>query len=155
MNKIYNKFLLIIGVAVLFSACDAGILNLDPKGEFPEASVWEDPNLMEAFLNDIYLGMGHGLNEVMLSSLADESHFIHGDGVNEVVMSTHNASNRAALGNGTYSYMDWGPLYSRIRQVNTFLANAEDAEFDKEAQRDRMLGEAHFLRAYFYHNLRR
>src|SRR5690625_7417381 len=86
MNKIYNKFLLIIGVAVLFSACDAGILNLDPKGEFPEASVWEDPNLMEAFLNDIYLGMGHGLNEVMLSSLADESHFIHGYGVNEVVM---------------------------------------------------------------------
>ncbi|HLR91096.1 MAG TPA: RagB/SusD family nutrient uptake outer membrane protein [Balneolaceae bacterium] len=155
MNKIYNKFLLIIGVAVLFSACDAGILNLDPKGEFPEASVWEDPNLMEAFLNDIYLGMGHGLNEVMLSSLADESHFIHGYGVNEVVMSTHNASNRAALGNGRFSYMDWGPLYSRIRQVNTFLTNAVDAEFDNDAQRDRMLGEAHFLRAYFYHNLMR
>src|SRR5690625_6602795 len=133
MNKIYNKFLLIIGVAVLFSACDAGILNLDPKGEFPEASVWEDPNLMEAFLNDIYLGMGHGLNEVMLSSLADESHFIHGYGVNEVVMSTHNASNRAALGNGRSSYMDWGPLYSRSRHPTTFLTHAIPAEFHNDA----------------------
>src|SRR5690625_2546189 len=110
---------------------------------------------MEAFLNRICLAMGHGLNEVMLSSLADESHFIHGYGVNEVEMSTHNASNRAALGNGRFSYMDWGPLYSRIRQVNTFLTNAVDAEFDNDAQRDRMLGEAHFLRAYFYHNLMR
>src|SRR5690625_7967207 len=80
MNKIYNKFLLIIGVAVLFSASDAGMLNLDPKGEFPEASVWEDPNPMEAALNDIYLGTGHGSNEMMISSLADESHCMHAIG---------------------------------------------------------------------------
>src|SRR5690625_5936076 len=97
--------------------------------------------------------MGHGLNELMLSSLADESHFIHGYGVNEVVMSMHISSNRAALGNGRFSYMDWGPLYSRIWQVNTFLTNAVDAEFDNAAQRDRMLGEAHFLWTYFYHIL--
>lgn len=155
MNKIYSKLLLIIGISVLFTACDADILNVDPKGEFPESSVWEDPNLMEAFLNDIYLGMQHGLYEVMLSSLADESHFIHGYGVNEVVMSTHNASNRAALGNGRFSYLDWGPLYSRIRQVNTFITNSENASFASEDQKNRMVGEAHFLRAYFYHNLMR
>lgn len=133
MKKIYNKILVIISISVLFTtACDTSILDVQPKGEFPEESVWEDPNLMTAFLNDIYLGMEHGLYEVMLGSLADESHFIHGYGVNEVVQSNHSASNRGALGNGRFSYLDWGPMYSRIRQVNTFLGNADTATFSSE-----------------------
>lgn len=155
MKNTYKKLLFLLSAALLYTACDTDILNIQPKDQFPEESVWEDPNLIEAFLNDIYLGMEHGLYEVMLSSMADESHFIHGYGVNDVVESIHSPSNRGALGNGRFSYLDWGSLYSRIRQVNTLLLNIENASFPDENLRNRIIGEAHFLRAYFYHNLMR
>src|SRR6266699_3879680 len=59
------------------------ILDVTPKDQFPDQAVFADPSLAEAFLNDIYRGLGHGLYEIMLGSMTDESHFTNVYGLNE------------------------------------------------------------------------
>src|SRR5207248_138324 len=59
-----------------------------------------------------------------------------------------------ALDDGRFAHFNWGPNYSRIRQTNVFLSHIDAAPFDS-ALKQRMKGEAFFLRAYFYHNLMR
>jgi len=149
---------LALGTALGLSACNDA-LNLNPLDQISDAALWEDPALINAYLNDIYLGMRHGLYEVQLGSLVDETHFIHGYGTNEVVQSITSASAAGVWSNGrTNTPIDayrWGPVYSRIRQVNILLQNIDDSGIEDEDLRNNVKGEAHFLRAYFYHNLLR
>lgn len=137
----------------VFSGCQDQILNKQPRDQVPEDNVWEDESLTEAYLNDIYLGMGNGFYEIMLSSHTDESHFIHGYGTEQVVQSIISPSDLGSWedGDGRNAYYQWQNLYSRIRDANIFLDNIDDASIEDEELRDRMRGEAHFLRAYLYH----
>ena len=130
------------------------VLDVTPKDQFPDQAVFADPNLAEAFLNDIYRGLGHGLYEIMLASLADETHFIHVYGTDKIVQAVITSSDRGALDDGRFAHFNWGPNYSRIRQTNIFLSHIDSTTFDP-AWKQRMKGEAFFLRAYFYHNLMR
>lgn len=146
----------VAAVALLgLSACSDNILNVTPKDQLSDQAVFTDANLASAFLSDIYRGLNHGLNEMQMSSVSDEAIFTHERGTLDVVMSNVTSSNLAALGNGSYfsAYL-WSPMYSRIRQTNIFLSQIDGAKFP-EATKNRMKGEALFLRAFFYHNLMR
>jgi len=152
----YIKTLLTIGCVLLAATgCSDKVLSEQPLNAISQDAVWTDPALMEANLNDIYRGVGHGLNEVMLSSLTDETQFIHNYGTQPVVQATISPSDRQALGSGRFSYIRWSDLYSRIRQANIFLKNTASYDGDNPDKVNRMRGEVHFLRAYFYHNLMR
>ena len=136
------------------TGCNA-ILDVTPKDQLSGVeAVFADPNLAEGFLNDIYRGLGHGLYEIMLASMSDETHFIHGYGTDKIVQAVITPSGRGALDDGRFSHFNWGPTYARIRQANVFLSHIDKATFD-DAWKQRMKGEAYFLRAYFYHNLMR
>src|SRR3989449_2820496 len=130
------------------------VLDLSPKDQLSDAAVFTDPNLAQAFVNDMYGGMGHGLYEIMLSSITDETHFIHNYNTEPVVQSLITSSDRGAIDDGRFSHFNWGSTFSRIRQTNIFLNQIDAAKFD-DAWKQRMKGEAYFLRAYFYHNLMR
>ena len=130
------------------------ILDVTPKDQFPDQAVFADPGLAEAFLNDIYRGLGHGLYEIMLASMTDEAHFIHVYATDKIVQAFITSSDRGALDDGRFAHFNWGPTYSRIRQTNVFLSHIDSTTFDP-AWKQRMKGEAFFLRAYFYHNLMR
>ncbi len=152
MNR---EFRIAIAVLGLLGATGCqGVLDVTPKDQFPDAAVFADPNLAQAFLNDAYRGLGHGLYEIMLASMTDETHFIHNYNTEVVLQSLITSSARGAIDDGRYSHFNWGPSYSRIRQTNIFLSHIDAAGFD-DALKRRMKGEAFFLRAYFYHNLMR
>jgi hypothetical protein len=143
-----------VAVALLgLTGCDS-VLDVGPKDQLSDQAVFADPGLAQAFLNDMYLGMGHGLHEVQLGSLDDESQFIHDYGTSNVVQATITSSDRAVLGRGDLNHLDWSDNFSRIRQTNIFLSQIDGSDFD-EAKKQEMKGEAYFLRAYFYHNLLR
>ena len=132
-----------------------GILDVSPKDQLSDVdAVFADPGLAEGFLNDIYGGLGHGLYEIMLGYLTDETHFIHGYGTDKIVQSLITASDRGAIDDGRFSHFNWGSNYYRIRQANIFLSHIDATTFDAD-WKQRMKGEAYFLRAYFYHNLMR
>src|SRR5947209_237219 len=135
------------------SSCN-GVMDLTPKDQFADDAVFADPNLAQAFVNDMYRGLGHGLYEIMLASISDETHFIHNYNTEPVVKSIISSSDRGALEDGRYGHFNWANNFSRIRQTNIFLSKIDRTSFDP-ALKQRMKGEAYFLRAYFYHNLMR
>ena len=128
-------------------------MNVAPRDRLTDAVVWSDPALVEAFVNEMYRGLNHGIRELMMGSLADESHFIHNYGSAQVVLSNLTPADIGAWGRGDFESYRWDELYRRIRQANLFKENIDDVPFDDESWRDRMKGEVHFLTAYFYHNL--
>ena len=147
--RISAAVLVLLGVP----ACN-GVLDLTPTDQLSDAAVFADPKLTQAFLNDMYRGMGHGLYEIMLASVSDETHFIHDYHTSEIVTSIITSSYRAALDDPRFSHFNWSSNFSRIRQTNIFLSHIDATSFDA-AWKQRMKGEAYFLRAYFYHNLMR
>ena len=153
MKVLYKKILLLLLAGTfVFSACDFDMLNVSPSGQLSDDAVWNDAALIDLYLAEIYRRMHHGLDEVMLESLSDNSHFIHGYGTEQIVQGISGASNIGAFSRGDLQQFRWGHLYTAIRQTNIMLNNIETAEVP-EAFKNNVKGEALYLRAYFYHNL--
>src|SRR5690625_3371168 len=152
-----KKIFLVIGAVCytlfILTACNQDFLNTKPLDQVSSEDVWKDGALSEAFVTDIYNGLGNGgLDEQMLASLSDEAVFTHpGRGIKVVNEGTLNIDNLGWV-SGTY---EWGSMYSRIRDCNLVLENLSKATFDDPELNDRLRGEAHFLRAYFYQQLLR
>lgn len=142
-----------LSIGLVMASCNNDFLNVDPLGEISESAVWTDPALAEAFVTGIYQGFGNGgFDEQMLASLTDESMFTHpGRGITTI---TEARSNPADIGwvNNTIS---WGNMYSYIRRANIAISNLSETEIDDQATVDRLLGEAKFMRAYYYQQLAR
>lgn len=154
MMKTLKKYNYI--AVLLFTTCIAGcnddFVNTQPLGEVAEDAAWGDAALAEAFVIDIYNGFGQGgLDEQMMASLTDEAMFTHpGRGINTI---TESRSNDADQGWINYTY-GWGDLYGRIRATNIALANLAEPQFDNSSGiSGQLMGEAHFLRAFYYHQL--
>jgi starch-binding outer membrane protein, SusD/RagB family len=148
------KQLLILFVCMLALACNTDFLNTKPLGEATTDDVWKDPALTEAFVNEIYNGLGSGgFLETMLASATDETMFTHNYGLKNMVEATISPTDAEYL--TTRSTMQWGELYKRIRACNVFFANISKVPFDNTLQGNRLRGEVFFLRAYFYHQLLR
>ncbi len=152
MKKLKYKILGVLCIVLVLGSCDQDVLDISPTDQISDATVWEDPALIDLYLSDIYRRMNHGLREVKLASLSDDMHFIHGYGTIDVVQGTSSPSNLAAWNRGDLEHYRWGHLYSAIRQVNIVLKNIDDANVTDDFK-ENVKGEAHFLRAFFYHNL--
>ncbi|QNF32100.1 RagB/SusD family nutrient uptake outer membrane protein [Adhaeribacter swui] len=150
-NKIKNISLSLITAVFLVTGCDDDFVNTKPLGEVQASETWKDPALAEAFITEIYNGLGQGgFDEQMMASLTDEAIFTHpGRGINTI---TESRSNPADIGwmNGT---RDWDDLYRRIRACNLALENLATPQFDNPSLADRLRGETKFMRAYYYHQL--
>lgn len=77
-------------------------------------------------------------------------------------LTTHRASNKAdfreydqrAVTNGNArTNGTWNGLFAAIRAANTVLENVAETNLAERAEQDRLVGEAHFIRAYCYHHL--
>ncbi len=146
---------IIIGlIAVLFiNSCSDDFVNTQPLGELAETAVWTDGALAEAFVSEIYAGLGNGgFDEQMLASLTDEAMFTHpGRNITTITESRSNPADPGWI-NGTLS---WGNMYLRIRAANLALAQLEAPKFTNPTLVDRLKGEAKFMRAYYYQQLLR
>ena len=151
--KNFIKYLFATAVFLGVGSCNTDFLNPPAEDRFADAAVWQDPALAEAFVNEMYRGLNHGIRELMLGSLADESHFIHNYGSAQVVQSNLTSADLGSFSRGDFDEFNWNQLYRRIRQINLFKENIDKVPFTDETWRDRMKGEVHFLNAYFYHNL--
>lgn len=155
MNNI-KQYTLRICLLLLFigvTSCNDDFVNTKPLDEVRDTEAWADPALSEAFVVDIYNGFGQGgLDEQMQASLTDESLFTHsGRGINTITESRSNPVDQGWI-NSNYN---WTNMYSRIRATNIAILQLQDPKFDNKQLADRILGEAYFLRAFYYHQLLR
>src|SRR5437762_9232613 len=120
MNR---EFRIAFAVSALLGATGCqGVLDVTPKDQFPDAAVFADPGLAEAFLNDIYRGLGHGLYEIMLASMTDETHFIHVYATHRIGPARNTSRDRGALDDGRLDHFNLCPTYARTRQTHAFLS---------------------------------
>ena len=149
--------LMAVGVIILtqlFSCNDE--LDLAPLSEFPAEAVWNDPALIQTFVNNIYSGVPHGFGCIMMASMADESMYNADFGSSNVTKSLLNPSDMSIFDANFWAsnlkQYNWTTTYKYVRATNVFFTNIEAAPVD-DALKNNMKGEVHFLRAYLYHNL--
>ena len=154
MKKIFKITGIVLVSMVFHLSCDTDFLNTQPKDKIASSATWSDGALSTAFIYNVYGYLGYaGFEEEALASFTDEAMFTHaGRGIDIWNQGTANPSN---LGNMSDTW-DWNQMYLAIRQANVaILELTENATFDDEDLKERLIGEAYFLRAYYYHQLLR
>jgi hypothetical protein len=155
MRKILLLLVIILSTS-LIGGCSFNKLGEQPLNQISGNAIWNSPSLMQANLNDMYIGMGAGLftSTSGLSILTDDAMWTNG--AQQVMKSQINPSSLGLLGNtGRFGFLNWAPNYSRIRQTNVFLKRSSDYSGSEQAKVKRMRGQVYFLRAFFYQNLMR
>lgn len=152
-----NILIIIVLAAVLIpvSSCKKQ-LDIKPVDQFSDASVWNDPALIQTFINNIYSGIPHGFGAIMMASMDDESMYNADFGSSNVTKSLINPSDFAIFDAGFWAsnlkQYHWTTEYKFVRATNVFFSKIDKAPVD-DATKDAMKGEVHFLRAYIYSNL--
>lgn len=152
--KKYQIFILSgLFAAFLPYSCNQDFLNTKPLDKISSDATWSDGPLSEAFIFNVYSFLGYGgFEEEGLASLTDEAMFTHaGRGINIFTEGTESPS---SLGKTSPTYR-WEDMYLAIRQANTAILNLPISTFSDNVLKDRLLGEAYFLRAHYYHQLLR
>jgi hypothetical protein len=149
--KIFTRALPFLAAMVFFAACSKKFLNTQPLNQIPAEDTWKDGGLAEAFVTNIYNGLSNGgFFEQELASLSDEAVFVHpGRGINTINEGTLGPANEGWI-DPTYYY---DSMYNRIRSCNLALEELRKGGVSDATLTARLEGEAHFMRAYFYHQL--
>jgi starch-binding outer membrane protein, SusD/RagB family len=153
MKKIKLKLGLLSALLVLAISCDKEFLNTQPLDKISSEATWGDGPLSEAFVFNVYSFLGYGgFEEQALAAYTDEAMFTHsGRNINTFTEGAESPSN-LAWKSPTY---EWGNMYLAIRQANIALDRLPKATFNNATLKDRLTGESHFLRAYYYQQLLR
>ncbi|MEP2236844.1 MAG: RagB/SusD family nutrient uptake outer membrane protein [Maribacter sp.] len=143
----------ILTLTLVTISCNEDFLETEPLDALSADATWADGATAQAFVFGVYSSLGYGgFEEEGLASLTDEAMFTHsGRGVNVITEGTLSPS-----GTGNVNIIpQWNELYSAIRKANIAIQEIPNAPFDDQPLKDRLMGETHFLRAYFYHQLMR
>ena len=152
-----KKIKFIIGfmatLLMLTISCKRDYLNTKPLDKISSDATWGDGALSQAFIFNVYSSLGYGgFEEQALAAYTDEAMFTHaGRNINTFTQGTETPSNLAWM-SSTY---EWGSMYKAIRNANIAIDRLPKATFTDMVLRDKLLGEAYFLRAYYYHQLLR
>ncbi|MDR1781360.1 MAG: RagB/SusD family nutrient uptake outer membrane protein [Tannerella sp.] len=155
-----------MAIVSLFGISSCNVLDQDPVDSFNEESLFQDVNLVEAFLYQCYDAIGGsgsnvlGMREDLLSSSTDELLNIHRAGNVTFTKGTLSPSYLGQFGDAVDSRLSWitWSNYSNIKNVNTLLGGIDDVPTTttvEEAKIKQIKAEAYFIRAFNYTNLLR
>ncbi|SFS39180.1 Starch-binding associating with outer membrane [Sphingobacterium wenxiniae] len=139
------------------NACKQEFLDTQSQEKFTDDAVWSDPALVETFINQIYFRLYEPLTDGRgTANIVDEGHYRGNSASNLFNNSESTQDNLYAW--GYQRNLVWNELYKSIRYCNVFFDKVGQVPFsgtmlDGKSDRDRMTGEAHFLRAFTYHYL--
>ncbi len=152
-RSIYFLSALLAVVMLVQMSCSNDFLNTTPQDRISSDATWADGALSQAFIFNVYASLGYGgFEEQALAAISDEAMFTHaGRNINTF---TEGLEDPGALAWMSPTY-EWGSMYSAIRKANIAIENLPTSTFSDDVLRDRLLGEAYFLRAYYYHQLMR
>src|SRR5690606_36759063 len=113
LKEIKNIVSALVGVSLstTLNSCNKELLERRPLTEISELDVWTDPSLARAFVSRMYEQMDHGFSETMISSLTDESRFIHDYNTSRVVQGNIGPDEHDAA----WNFANWGKFYTVIR----------------------------------------
>ena len=145
-------------LSLFATSCIDSVLETNPSTEYSDPTVWGDPALVEAFVNQIYFRLDEPFQGGRFKAcLVDEAHYRGNSGsrdFNNCLQTQDNLPGWSAA----CRYRSWDDLYKTIRSCNLFFKNVDQVQFSSEivdgkTERDRMTGEVTFLRAFVYFHL--
>ena len=142
-------FIIILSTCFLvgFEACKE--LELVPTDKETEVTFWDKPedaiNVLNTCYNNMYRADFFFFNETLSDNAFNKSE-VDGDNVRNIAEGSYNATQKRVR-------EEWREHYIGIRRCNILLANIDNVTELEEGLRERMKGEARFIRAFHYFNL--
>ncbi|MFN8355551.1 MAG: RagB/SusD family nutrient uptake outer membrane protein [Spirosomataceae bacterium] len=151
MKRIKISASIVTAALLVMLSCDKSFLNTQPLDKISSEATWSDGSLAQAFIFNVYSYLGYGgFEEQALAAYTDEAMFTHaGRNINTF---TEGAETPGSLAWMSPTY-EWSNMYLAIRQANVAIDRLPTATFSNTKLRDQLLGEAYFLRAYYYQQL--
>lgn len=140
---------IIISLAVLFTACSEDFLVKENLYEISDASYYQNAEQINAALTATYacLSPDWGADNPMLIANLMSDDCFGGGGSNDIGF--HEIDNFTALDKSKYIGV-WETTYRGILRANMIINRFDNAEYDDEVAKNQALGEAYFLRGYYY-----
>ncbi|MES2731130.1 MAG: RagB/SusD family nutrient uptake outer membrane protein [Bacteroidota bacterium] len=145
----YAAVLLVVGMG----ACSEKYLDVTPKDQVSDLSVWTDPINADVFLNEIYNQLPDLNNEAQVLEQWTDNSFVGADwmtGRQSIWNAAVSASNYPPSPMGLF---DWTKNYSNIRKCNLFIEKVTASATLTPEYKQKRIPEVRFLRAFFYHYL--
>lgn len=154
MKYNFFRYILIISVLLSASACNEDFLEKEPLGQITEDAYFKTADHAIEATNAIYNMLRRwevhvfsyvGMTDIISddadkgSTPADAAFLLELDNL------SFNSTNTAPLG-------VWGGYYQGVHRANVAITRIPEIEMD-ETLKNRLIGEAKFLRAYFYLSL--
>ena len=147
--KPFTKVILLLLILTGISSCTKDFLEVVPKDQISDLSVWETTTNADLFLNDVYNSVPGPYNAFdPEENYSDDSM----DGINAVptrqmyANSIYTPSSTIIYGNAQ-GY--WGQ-YTNIRKCNLFIEKVTASVVLDDTWKKLRLAEVRYLRAYFY-----
>ena len=153
--KTYIKYLLAGLLSTsLFPSC-SDILDKKPLTEISEDDLWNDPALVEGFVNSRYNQVGHGWTESMQSSAVDETELTWLRGCEVINFARVSPTDLGRMNGGWWGWDNrgWSTKWANISNCNIFFERIDEVPFTDEERRARLKGEVRFIRALEYNDL--
>jgi starch-binding outer membrane protein, SusD/RagB family len=145
-KKIYRDSILFVYLLLLVTACKK--LDLAPSDRFTELTFWQSDINVNNFLSNVYNGIYSPDRYFYNEAMSDNAH---------TKLGINTSADAIASGNFTISLprfqRDWNHYFSGIKSSNIFLENVDKNTTLSEAVKNRMKGEARFIRAWHHFNL--
>jgi hypothetical protein len=155
--KLVFPVLVLSILCFLITSCDNNLLKTQPTNRIASAGVWKDSTLVQAFVNDAYLGtaqiahnndshgigFGIGFQYAFMSSMTDESIYNNDNGTWQIVRGEMTPTNMGEL------VGLWGSAYRGVRACNTFLQHVDGVKMS-ELHKKRLTAQIRFIRAFRY-----
>jgi hypothetical protein len=150
MKKIHYISLFVL--LITFIGCSEDFLERKDLYRQLDENFYSNPEQISQALTAAYTKLTNnaGANNynLVLSIMSDDR--LGGGGINDLV--PHDADEFTNSAEDTWNEL-WGTQYEGIFRTNMIINRFDQAEYDNEQDRNRDLGEAYFLRGYFYYRL--
>ena len=150
------QFGYLLACFTMFLSCQKDILDQLPKETLTDELVWTDSQGAIQFVNAIYGNMPSGFDR-NYGGWAKGLYLLDGASDDGDVGMPWTHSTQLQSGEFLPSNVPWGETwadyYNLIRKTNIAIENLES--LSDESLKQRLMGEAHFLRGFMYHELLR
>lgn len=143
-----------LGSTISLSSC-SDFMDLEPTGEYTEELVFSDASLTQAFVFELYNNIHPGAQEHSLDGLTDDAYFTHNYGQRDVNESKAINEGNTQWFNNNNNPFKWENRYKGVRYANIIINNIDGVPEKVGISKDRLKGEAYYMRAHMYHELTR
>ena len=144
--KINKHIILLLLPVLVTTGCKK--LDLAPSDRYTELTFWQSADNIKSALNNIYTGMYNSTSVFYNEALSDNAFTKLGVATGVDAISSGNFTPSLSR-----FQSDWGYYYGGIKSCNIFLGNIDNNTTLDAGLKERMKGEARFIRAWHHFNL--